>query len=117
MCLLTTGTGSSGCIRGSRVYTGVSGHLPSATFSDALLLAGERLATGLDVTQFLIHISEFALQFQLPLIAKSVGKSQFKKHIELFLEPLQYSISCGNNLAAVPARKCALFISTFIGLV
>ena len=43
---------------------------------------------------------------QLPSIAIALGKKRFKPHLELFLEPLHYSLESHNQLAQHAARGC-----------
>ncbi|CAH1792996.1 unnamed protein product [Owenia fusiformis] len=52
---------------------------------------------------------------QLPNIARGLGKRPFKAHIELFLEPIFYSISCDNALTSSAAVNCLSQLSAYIG--
>eukprot|EP00038_Savillea_parva_P001610 m.105787 g.105787 ORF g.105787 m.105787 type:complete len:351 (-) comp10561_c0_seq2:3350-4402(-) len=52
---------------------------------------------------------------QLPAVASAIGKKRFKPHLELFLEPLHYSLVCHNQLAQHAARQCVEAIAKLIG--
>ncbi|KAK7103966.1 uncharacterized protein [Littorina saxatilis] len=52
---------------------------------------------------------------QLPNLAKGLGKRQFKTHLELFLEPIFYSLESDNALTSAAARQCLTELSHFLG--
>ncbi|XP_014671947.1 PREDICTED: uncharacterized protein LOC106812561 [Priapulus caudatus] len=52
---------------------------------------------------------------QLPIIAKGVGKKIFKTHLELFLDPVFYALSCDNALASSAASTCLNELSKLLG--
>ena len=51
----------------------------------------------------------------LPDIASSLGKAEFKKHLESFLPSLFRDLQCGHQLCEVSAGKCIAKIQTLIG--
>ena len=42
----------------------------------------------------------------MPTIAQSLGKKEFKKHFELFIDVIFYGLSCDNSLVQVAATEC-----------
>ncbi|KAL3213908.1 hypothetical protein MRX96_007314 [Rhipicephalus microplus] len=52
---------------------------------------------------------------QLPNIVKGVGKRVFKMHIELFLEPIFYSLNCENALTSSAASQCLNQLASLFG--
>ncbi|GAB6021645.1 hypothetical protein CHUAL_004229 [Chamberlinius hualienensis] len=52
---------------------------------------------------------------QLPVIAKGVGKREFKRYAELFFEPLFYSLSCENILTSAAANQSIVQLSQLLG--
>lgn len=52
---------------------------------------------------------------QLPVIAKGVGKRAFKMHLEAFIEPMFYGLTCKNALASSAASQCWILLSQFLG--
>ncbi|XP_070576630.1 uncharacterized protein [Ptychodera flava] len=61
-----------------------------------------------------VHFLETVCK-QLPVLAKNVGKRFFKPHIELFLDPVFYSLSCDNALTSSAASQCLNHLSQFLG--
>jgi hypothetical protein len=51
----------------------------------------------------------------LPIIAKGLTKKVFKRHLELFLDPLQMSLRNSNRLVSHAAGECVRQLSTFVG--
>ncbi|XP_077991642.1 uncharacterized protein LOC144445871 [Glandiceps talaboti] len=51
----------------------------------------------------------------LPTIAKNIGKRYFKPHIEVFIDPIFYSLSCDNALTSSAASQCLNQLSQFLG--
>jgi len=51
-------------------------------------------------------IAALPLPSQLPQIAEKVGKKQFKQHIELFLDSLNYSLTGSHVLSKAAAEEC-----------
>ncbi|KAH7972884.1 hypothetical protein HPB52_018467 [Rhipicephalus sanguineus] len=52
---------------------------------------------------------------QLPNIVKGVGKRVFKVHIELFFEPIFYSLNCENALTSSAASQCLNQLASLFG--
>lgn len=52
---------------------------------------------------------------QLPNMVKGVGKRTFKSHIELFFEPIFYSLNCENALTSSAASQCLNQLSSLFG--
>lgn len=51
----------------------------------------------------------------LPVIAKSLGTREFKRHLERFLGPLFSDLKCGHQLSEVAAGTCIGQIRDFLG--
>lgn len=51
----------------------------------------------------------------LPIIAGNLGKKEFKKHLELFLDPLFKDLCCGHRLCEAAAGKCIVKLRDLIG--
>lgn len=52
---------------------------------------------------------------QLPNIAKGIGKRHFKMHLELFFDPIFYSMTCDNALTSSAASQCLNQLSSYLG--
>ncbi|KAH6926961.1 hypothetical protein HPB50_024298 [Hyalomma asiaticum] len=52
---------------------------------------------------------------QLPNVVKGVGKRAFKMHLELFFEPIFYSLNCENALTSSAASQCLNQLSSLFG--
>ncbi|XP_076463710.1 uncharacterized protein LOC143295909 [Babylonia areolata] len=52
---------------------------------------------------------------QLPNLAKGLGKRQFKMYLEIFLEPIFYSLDSDNALTSTAASQCLTEQSHFLG--
>ncbi|XP_041353501.1 uncharacterized protein LOC121371570 [Gigantopelta aegis] len=52
---------------------------------------------------------------QLANIAKGLGKRPFKQHLEAFLDPIFYSLSCDNVLTSSTASNCIIELSNYLG--
>ncbi|XP_077537903.1 uncharacterized protein LOC144150008 [Haemaphysalis longicornis] len=52
---------------------------------------------------------------ELPSIVKGVGKRTFKAHIELFFEPIFYSLNSENALTSSAASQCLNQLSSLLG--
>lgn len=52
---------------------------------------------------------------QLPNVVKGVGKRVFKMHIELFFEPIFYSLNCENALTSSAASQCLNQLASLFG--
>lgn len=52
---------------------------------------------------------------QLPFIAKGIGKNQFKRHFELFIDSIFYSLKSDNALTSTAASECLSQFSSLLG--
>ncbi|CAH3155687.1 unnamed protein product [Porites evermanni] len=52
---------------------------------------------------------------QLPVIAKGIGKNQFKRYLELFIDIIFYSLKSDNALTSTAASECLSQFSTLLG--
>jgi len=52
---------------------------------------------------------------QLPVIAKGIGKRDFKTYLHLFIEHIFYSLNAENALTSTAASQCIEQLSTFLG--
>ncbi|XP_064483723.1 uncharacterized protein LOC135396603 [Ornithodoros turicata] len=52
---------------------------------------------------------------QLPSIARGINKRNFKQHLEKFLGPIFYGLSCENGLTSSAASQCLNQLSGFLG--
>eukprot|EP01012_Entosiphon_sulcatum_P059299 TRINITY_DN83670_c0_g1_i1.p1 TRINITY_DN83670_c0_g1~~TRINITY_DN83670_c0_g1_i1.p1 ORF type:complete len:675 (+),score=108.03 TRINITY_DN83670_c0_g1_i1:25-2025(+) len=51
----------------------------------------------------------------LPVIAEHIGKRRLKRHLDVFLESLGYTVGCGNRLAETAAQQCTRSLAELIG--
>ncbi|XP_065898567.1 uncharacterized protein [Dysidea avara] len=51
----------------------------------------------------------------LPVIAQSLGKKEFKKHFDIFIDAIFYSISCDSALVQAAATDCIIQLTQIIG--
>lgn len=62
------------------------------------------------------HHSYFETILKLtPVIAQSLGKKEFKKNFDLFIDVIFYGLSCGNSLVQVAATDCITQLVQLIG--
>lgn len=52
---------------------------------------------------------------QLPVVAKSLGKATFKRHLEGFLDPIFHSLSCDSALVKTAGVQCLSMLTQQIG--
>ncbi|TMW67001.1 hypothetical protein Poli38472_012117 [Pythium oligandrum] len=52
---------------------------------------------------------------QLPLMCEALGKRVFKQYLELFLDPMVFTLQGSNRLARFAARDCVAHLSKLIG--
>ncbi|XP_033114382.1 uncharacterized protein LOC117114802 [Anneissia japonica] len=52
---------------------------------------------------------------QLPIIAKNIEKRRFKSHLDKFLDPLFYALSCDSALTSSAASLCLIEIGKYVG--
>ena len=52
---------------------------------------------------------------QLPVVAKGVGKKNFKTYIEAFLDPVFHSLTSENALTSTAAGECIQELAKFLG--
>ncbi len=69
-----------------------------------------------ELTHFTHHVILHETLWKcLPDIASSLGKAEFKKHLEAFLPALFRDLECGHQLCEVSAEKCVSKLKTLIG--
>ena len=61
-----------------------------------------------------VNLIESVLK-QLPVIARNLGKKQFKAYLSEFLDPIFYGLGSSNGLLQSAASDCVRQLSTFIG--
>lgn len=61
-----------------------------------------------------LHLMETVCS-QLPMIAKGIGKNQFKRYLELFIDTIFFSLKSDNALTSAAASECLLQLSKMLG--
>jgi len=61
-----------------------------------------------------LHLMETVCT-QLPVVAKGIGKNQFKRYFELFIDTIFYSLKSDNALTSTAASECLSQLSTLLG--
>ncbi|XP_068751859.1 uncharacterized protein [Montipora capricornis] len=61
-----------------------------------------------------LHLMETVCA-QLPVIAKGIGKNQFKRYLELFIDSIFYSLKSDNALTSTAASECLSQLSKMLG--
>ncbi|CEG46510.1 conserved hypothetical protein [Plasmopara halstedii] len=64
---------------------------------------------------YMTAVLQETLWKQLPLMCEALGKKVFKRYLELFFDPLVFTLQGSNRLAKFAARDCVAQISKQIG--
>uniref|UniRef100_T1JGS2 TOG domain-containing protein n=1 Tax=Strigamia maritima TaxID=126957 RepID=T1JGS2_STRMM len=76
----------------------------------------ELMAKAAHIRHYTHHVNLLeTLCHQLPTIAEGIGKREFKAHLDLFLEPIFYSLNLENALTSSAASQCLNQLSTLLG--